>query len=521
MLFTSINFIFFLIIVFLIYYVIPKKIRWIWLLVASYFFYGCASYIYILFLFTSTLLTYGCSLFIEKIRKAQEVYANDDTLSSDDKKKLKTKNQKKCKIILLLAIILLIGLLIMLKYLPFIFSIIKVNFSPLSLLLPVGLSFYIFQSVGYCIDVYRESYAAQRNFFKYALFISFFPQILQGPIGNYNSLSSQLYNGNSFDYIKFTSGLQRILWGFFKKLVVADRLALMVNTVYGNYNNYSGFVLLFATIFFAFQLYADFSGYMDIALGCAEALGIKLDENFSQPYFAKTIAEFWRRWHITLGSWFRNYVYYPILRSKCCLKIPKIFTNKKTSKNLTISLALLVTWILIGLWHGAAWKYVIYGLYYGIIIITSIILMPFYEKMKKKMHINAEKNAYKIFQIFRTFVLVCFGYIIFRADTIEQAFHIVGRMIFSFFNGITLSVKNLLVSLFVGNFSAFDFLLSVFSIAIIIVVDIIQNKTDTRKLIAKQNIIIRWAIFYLLLLMILLFGCYGSSSTNSFIYFEF
>ena len=412
--FVSLAFIIFLISTFIIYFITPKKYEWIVLLIASFIFYIWANWYFALYLLASIIVTYTAAILIAKY---------------DDEKK---KNW-----ILAASIFINIGILFVVKYLNFTIATavgvlnkfsLDVVFNGLNILLPIGLSFYTFQSIAYVVDVKREMIEPQRNIFKYALFVSFFPQILQGPIGRYETLAPQLYEGHDFSYENFFKGAQRIILGFFKKIVVADFVGLFVNTVFANPDKAYGFVGVFGAIGYAIQLYADFSGFMDIAIGTSKVLGIELDENFNTPYLSKSIAEYWRRWHITLGAFFRDYVYYPILRTKTSKKLLTL-KNRKLGKNIATLISLLITWALIGIWHGANWTYLLHGLYYGVIISSSILLEPIYKKVNDKIKIK--DNIKDIFRIIRTFIIVCFGYILFRSESL-QAF---GTYLSSMFSG--------------------------------------------------------------------------------------
>ena len=335
MLFTTGNFIFFMVIMLFLYYIIPRDKQWCLLLIGSYFFYACASPIYLIFLLFTTIVTYTAAIVIDKNYCLQAKYLETDgkNLSKEEKKiyKSKVSRRQKMSIVAVTAVILLmLGIFkystFLLKSFSGLFNLFGVSTESITLkfILPIGLSFYVFQSLGYCIDVYRGTSTAEHNFFKYMLYVSFFPQLLQGPIGDYNRLSPQLFKGHEFSTNNVIYGLQRAIWGFFKKLVIANQISVVTKDVWMQYTSYNGFLFwLFMLILYAIELYADFSGYMDIAIGCAQMLGITLDENFDAPYFSKNIAVYWRRWHITLGAWFRNYVFYSVLRADWCNNLRK------------------------------------------------------------------------------------------------------------------------------------------------------------------------------------------------------
>lgn len=427
--FTSAWYLLFIAIVFVLYYALPKKYQWGVLLASSLVFYLIAGFTYFIYLVASILITYFVGLFIDLMNKKQEKEISlKENITKEEKKSIKKVYNTKKSWLLAAGIILNLGILLVVKYIDFIcgnvvslLNLMGVNLSwnELNFVLPLGLSFYTFQSIGYCIDVYRGTIEAEKDLFKYALFISFFPQILQGPIGRYNTLSPQLLQEHKLNYDNVFEGTQRIILGYFKKIAIADFVGIFVNDVFANSANAFGIVGVLGAIGYAIQLFADFSGFMDIALGSAKLLGINLDENFDRPYLSRTIPEYWRRWHISLGAFFRDYVYYPLLRSKLCTKLLKS-KHKKLGSIIATSLSLFVTWFLIGLWHGASWTYVFHGIFYGLIIISGLILEPIYKKIKEVLHISNTNKVFNCFQVLRTMTIVCFGYILFRSTSLSN-----------------------------------------------------------------------------------------------------
>ncbi len=343
--FNSISFLIFFPFVTLCYFLIPHKIRWIWLLISSYYFYASWNPKFAILMAVTTIITYLSGIIIEK---ANEIY--------DKEKSILLK-----KFVVFLSLTACLGILFTFKYFNF-FSInlirvfswldITINIPQFDLLLPIGISFYTFKSLSYTMDIYRNDIKAERNLGKYALFVSFFPQLLAGPIEKSKDFLCQFSEKQAFDYERVKNGLLLMLWGFFQKLVVADRLAILVNTVYDNPSAYKGFEIIVATIFFSFQIYCDFSSYSDIARGAAQVLGFRSTNNFKQPYFSKSIKEFWRRWHITLSSWFKDYLYFPLGGNKCG-KLRNYFN-------------IMVVFLVSGLWHGAGLNYIIWGGLHGI-----------------------------------------------------------------------------------------------------------------------------------------------------------
>lgn len=529
MVFTTLEFMIFMTAVFILYYAVPRNKQWCFLLLASYVFYAFASPLYLIFLFFTTAVTYLGSRVLDRNYINQDAYLKKEgkDLSKEGKKAYKTRMQRKQREIIVSVTVILLLMLGVFKYANFayrnfssllgIFGV-KTNDTALNIILPVGLSFYIFQSLGYCIDVYREMVAAEYNFFRYALYVSFFPQLLQGPIGDYRRLAPQLFREHEFSYTNAKYGLQRVAWGFFKKLVIANHISLIIDGVWSSCESYNGFLFwMFVLILYSFQLYADFSGYMDIAVGCAQMLGITLDENFKNPYLSKSIAEFWRKWHITLGAWFKNYVFYPILRTDWCNGIRKKYkkTHPYISKTVPDVIALLIVWTLIGLWHGADWSYVVYGLFHGSFIILSVILEPVYIKIDERFPGRKTSKIYSLFQIARTFIIVTFGYAIFRPADLS----VTGGILHQMFSGT--GFHDLL---YLGGYNFKEFIEIFIGMSALLFVDVWHYNSDGQMLrdrISKMSSFGRWLVYITLLLLIIIIGAYGKSELNQFAYFRF
>lgn len=422
MYFTSYGFILFLIIVFAGYYTIFSKFKWQFLLAASIVFYAFSGLSNLVYIFATVISTYIVSRRLAVLHEKQEAYLKDyrETLSKEEIKGYKSAEKSKRRKWLVSCLVFNFGVLAAVKYADFmIFNINALTgafggkpLGFLGLVLPLGISFYTFQTMGYIIDVFRGKRPAEKNIFKLALFTSFFPQLIQGPISRFDDLREGLFAGRErrFDKDTFSHGIMRVLWGFFKKLVIADRLLVAVKTLVGDTAAYRGAYVLAAMLFYAVTLYADFTGGIDITIGVAEALGIRLKENFDRPFYSKSIAEYWRRWHITMGAWFRDYVFYPVSVSRPILKLLK-FAKKVLGdglgKRAPVYASTLVVWFLTGLWHGSSWNFIAWGLANGIVIVISQELSPLYAKFHKRYSVG-EKAAYKAFQIFRTFWLMCF-----------------------------------------------------------------------------------------------------------------
>ena len=524
MAFTSFKFLEFLVLTVLVYFIIPQKYRWLVLLVSSYAFYLLSSPKTFIFVLITTVTTfYGAKAIGAKdARMKAHIAANKEKLDRAAKKEIKAATQKEKKKILLLIVLLNFGILAFLKYFRVYINDIAVmmgieNVFNAGMLIPLGISFYTFQSVGYVIDVYRSIDKPDDNLLKYALFVSFFPQIIQGPISKHNQLASQLYEGHPFDYTRVKFGAQLILWGFFKKLVIADRIGIIVNELFDNYTEYRGFFMIIAAVGYTIQIYGDFSGGIDIARGVAEIFGITLTNNFERPYFSRSVREFWQRWHITLGTWCRDYIFYPISLSPTFGQISKKsrkLLGEKTGKLLPVIIAQLATFTTIGIWHGANFKFIAYGLYQAIFIVGSLVFESQLNGMKRILRVNEDTYSWKFFQMVRTFAFVSFGRFFSRAATFGAATAMMKRcFVFNprvFFDG----------SLFQLGLTERDYVLLGFCLLFWIVISILQeNGIHIRETLSKQNLAFRWFIYILGFMAVLIFGIYGPGyDASTFIY---
>ncbi len=498
MLFNSYQFLIFFPIVVLIYWAIPLRFRYIWLLAASYYFYMCWNAKYALLLLFSTAVTYASGIIINKIK----------SLEIEEGKR--TRYMKLC---VAFSFVINIGVLAWFKYFNFIFENVQKVFAHIGIalsspafdiVLPVGISFYIFQALSYTVDVYRGDIYAEKNFLKYALFVSFFPQLVAGPIERSKNLLKQVAEPHRFDYEKCREGFLLMLWGFFLKLVIADRAAIIVNTVYNDYGSYPGMYLVVATVLFAFQIYCDFAGYSTIAMGAAKIMGFELMENFDCPYFAKSVSEFWRRWHISLSSWFRDYLYIPLGGNR-----------KGTARKY---LNMMIVFLTSGMWHGAQWSFIVWGGINGLYQIIGERLMPVRNKLNKLLRLKRESFGHKLFKVVTTFVLIDFAWIFFRANRFTDAFGIIKSMF---------SVRNWWVlfddSLFTLGLDWKNFVLLILAIVILLVSDIFKYKgIKVRKVIMRQELWFRWSLYIAVIAGILVFGIWGPGyDASAFIYFQF
>lgn len=496
MLFNSLSFLIFFPIVLLIYFIIPKKIRYIWLLIASYYFYMCWNARYALLLLASTLITYVAGLVIgyceQKVAVKKAVVAG--------------------------SLILNFGILFFFKYFDFALSGIEkvlerfgVAFETpqLDILLPVGISFYIFQAVGYTVDVYRGKIDAEKNVLRYALFVSFFPQLVAGPIERSTNLLSQLRNVDKiklWDTKRIQQGAIVMVYGYFMKMILADRIATMVDAVYDpmNYLQYEGFTVLIAAMLFSVQIYCDFAGYTHIAIGAAKIMGFSLRDNFNTPYLAISIKDFWDRWHISLTTWFKDYLYFPLGGSR----------KGKIRKYINIFLVFLLS----GLWHGAAWHYVVWGVLHGVLRIVGELTLGIREKLYTALHFKRDTLATKLWQLFFTFFLVTVLWMFFRGESVHQTLVLLKNMV-TVYNPWVLTDG----SLFTLGLDAKEWNVMLVSIGILMLIDVCKyKKIDLVAVFMKQNLWFRWGFFYLGIMAVVLFGVYGPQyNAAQFIYFQF
>ena len=423
MYFTSGMFVLFLALLVAGYYVIFRRWQWQFLLCASLVFYAFSGWDNLIYLGATIVSTFLAGRYMGGVQASllHTLEEGKDTFSTAEAKALRAEAKRRRKRALVACLLLNLGILSVVKYANFaigninsFLDLLGVNGSLgfLGLLLPMGISFYTFQAMGYLIDVYRSKKpdAAERSIFRFALFASFFPQMVQGPISRYGDLSKTLYQSRRFDSQIFGEGLLRVLWGFFKKLVVADRLLGAVRALTAAPDAYGGAYVLWAVLLYAVVLYADFTGGIDIAIGAAKMLGITVAENFDRPFYSKSIAEYWRRWHITMGTWFKDYLFYPLSASKpmlALIKPSKRIFGEKNGVRVPVYLTTLILWFATGLWHGASWNFIVWGLVNGVVIIISQELTPAYRKFHARFS-WAKRGFYGAFQVIRTFLLMCF-----------------------------------------------------------------------------------------------------------------
>ncbi len=502
---TSVSFLTFLVILVLLYYTIFRKKQWVVLLIASIIFLvmSCTKLYLILYVLYGFIITYFGAILIDKC-----------------------KNEKKRKITRTIFVILALATLVGLKYtnffgvtIQFIAKTTGINFvwNMVSFLAPIGISYYTIISIGYLLDVYRTAYKPQKNPFKYLTFMIFFPQMTSGPFNRYSEMKNELYNNHEFKIENIMSGIQRIMWGFFKVLVISERMGTLCNTIYGDINKYNGLYIVVAALFYTIQLYSNFSGCIDIALGTTRMLGIRMPENFRQPFFSKTMAEFWRRWHITLGTWFKDYIFYPMLKTdfiQNSIKKCKKIIGKKWGKKIPTYLAMLVLWIAIGIWHDGAYHFILAsGIIQWFYVVVGEVIAPAIEYINTKLKINSKGKIYRILQHIKVYLLFSFSLIFFRANSIAEGFNIV-KAGFAKFNP-EIFTNGALYSL---GLNVASFWIGIISIIILFIVDFYIQKRETE---GKKNKV-SYTLCFLLFFATLLFGCYGIGyNASDFIYGKF
>jgi len=502
--------------VMLFYNLMPQKHRGKVLLAASYLFFMLISRKLIFYLILSTFSIHHFALWISTIKNEWERDSKES--DKETRKAMKAAYQRKQLMVLVFAVVLHIGLLLCLKYMNFFSVNVNLLLSKMSFpvlmpefkfALPIGISFYTLQAVSYMIDVYKGTVEADKNLGRLALYMSFFPQIMEGPICRYSQTARKLYEGTAITYRSMTFGYQRILWGLFKKIVIADRLNMLVKTVFTDYQKYSGVVILVAMACYTCQLYMDFSGSIDIVIGSGEIFGLRMPENFRQPFFSKSVSEFWVRWHITLGSWFKDYIFYPLSLSKPFKKLTS--KGRKHLGNhfgplLTGSCALFVVWFCNGLWHGAAWKYIFFGMYYFVLILLASITEPVSKKGLALLHINKNKPAYLVWQIIRTVCLVNIGELFFRAKSLRAGLLMFQKMVAEFAPSAFRDGTLLKLGM-----DRQDFIIIILAVVIVFTVSIFHEKgIRLREKISGLNPLVRWTIYYAIIIIIVIFGAYGT-----------
>lgn len=526
MVITSIQFALFVLGSLVLFMVFPKKIKWISLLISSLLFYTLADLRCLGFVLFSSGSVWCAAKCIHN-NFEQENRKLEICQDKSDRREIKNVSKKKRKRILKITLFLNIGILILLKICKFmgvsfpVLGMMNGRSDVLNILMPLGISYYTFSVTGYLLDIYWKRYACEPNFFRFLTWTVYFPHIVQGPIARYGQSGMELKKQLSLKWNNFKFGTELILWGMFKKLVIADRISVFINTAYSeNYFLEIGIVSFLALVLDAVQIYTDFSGYMDIVTGVSEIFGVKLEKNFNHPFFARTVPEFWRRWHMSLGSWFKDYVYYPVSVSGFCKKVSKKLKGKCPDKVLGIILTaipVMCTWILTGLWHGTGIGYLAWGIYYGTLIILSVSFSGKIQEFWKRLSVNTENFSFRLFQHIKIFFIFMGGR--FLGNTI--GFHTRMVMIKSIFTDFTHGrFWNSVV--YQMGVNQFNFLILIVSICILILVSVMQEKCSVRKVYEQQNYLFKVAILCIAFYVVFLFGIYGPEyDVGNFMYQQF
>ena len=529
--FISLKFAFFVAAVLLVYYLVKPKYRYIVLLLASMIFYALTGIKNCIFILVTALSTYFCAILMENAAEKMKKYISDnkDTLTKEAKKELKSDLKKKQKRVLILCLVINFGILFFLKYANISIAYFNMyrlnyfnntNFIPfIDVILPLGISFYIFQSMGYLIDVYYSRSKASRSILKFMLFVSFFPQIIQGPISRFNDLMPELIEEKKFDFLNIKAGFYRIMWGLFKKLVIADRLAPYVTKSMDFAEYYRGPYILLGIFFYSFQIYCDFSGGIDIALGVAKMFGIEVTENFERPFFSKSISEYWRRWHITLGTWFKDYIFYPLSINKTILKFAKwvrTHLGEGLGKRIPIYLPMIAVWALTGMWHGSESRYVVWGLFNCVFIILGTEFEPISARIMTRFKLTEDMFVVKSYRVFKTFWLMSFLRLFDITKDVPTAF--------ATFKGVFQDWNMYSYSHFEDwySFSTENLVIAVVAIVILFIHSLVSRKGCISERIFKLPVLLQWIALSLLVLAVVLFGSYGIGyDASSFVYMQF
>lgn len=528
MVFLSYEFLGFLIIFVLAYYCLPGRFRWMVLLAGSLLFYMSSGVRYLAFLLVTAFSIFFLALRIEKIQEEGKQKIRQEGMKGEEKKAFRAGIKKRQRRILQTGLFLNLGILIVVKYTDFAiwnynqwlhFFGKETSVGFMNWALPLGISYYTLQALGYLLDIYHDKYPAEHNPFRLLLFLSFFPQVVQGPISRFDKLKETLFAVHELSWRKVSRGLQRILWGFYKKLVVADRIAPAVMAAGQNPYELGGIYVLAGMFAYTLQLYGDFTGGIDIAIGCAELFGVELPENFDRPFSADSLAEYWRRWHMSLMQWFREYVFYPLAGSRFFHNLrkggEKIF-GKKGSARIPMYGASLITWFLTGIWHGASWNFVVWGLVNGVILLASQEAASLYRRFHKTCPFS-NTPAYSRFMKFRTLLIV---------STVQM---------FEYYPSPAVAVQMFFGMFFSWNLSAFlggwqaslgisaaDLVILTFSVLLFCIVGALQEKENVRSRIGKRGRLVRFAIWFGLFLAVLILGIYGQGyDKQAFIYNQF
>ena len=501
----------------LFYSIVPQKLKKYSLIVMSFGFFWLISGKLVLVLAVTILSVHYFGLWLDRLinEKKSAVKQCED---KDEKKRLKKQYQNKMRAVVGLAAVIHVGMLLVIKYTAFFAGNVNSLLSAIGLsiqiaipkfVMPIGISFFTMQAMSYIFDVYRGKIKADGNLARLALFMSFFPQIVEGPICRYSDTADKLWNVTKIDYDNMAMGIRRLAFGLMKKAIVADRLNSAVGEIFTNYDKYDGEIMVLGAVLYTIQLYMDFSGSMDAVTGTGYIFGVVMPENFQRPFFSKSVSEFWKRWHITLGTWFRDYIFYPVSMSKPMKKLTAVSRKKLGNRYGPLTagaVALFCVWSLNGLWHGAAWSYIFYGMYHFVMILTGNIVEPLAEKFNKKPHLNPENFFYKGFKIIRTTIFVVFGELFFRAPGLGAGFGMCKIMFTSFtLKSINLSTLNSL------KLDRYDLIVVGVVLLIVFVVSILNERgKDVNATLSKQKLPVRWLVTLAMIMFVIICAAYGT-----------
>ena len=527
--FASTRFLLFLAVLFLLYYTIPRRYQWKLLLAGSLFFYYFAGWWCLIYISVTTVTTYLTARKLDELAREQDAWFKEHRgeLSKEERKVRKARDKSIRFRWMLSCLLVNFGILAVVKYTNFVIGNVNGALSlfgggqlpTLSLVLPMGISFYTFQAMGYLIDVYWGKCSAERSFGKFALFVTFFPQLIQGPIRRFGDLSGTLCKEHAWDCRQIAMGGERVLWGLAKKLIIADRLAIPLRTLVGDPEQYSGVYVLAVIFLYAVQLYADFTGGIDITIGVAQMLGIQVMENFQRPFFSKNVAEYWRRWHITMGTWFREYLFYPMSVSKPVLKLHQRCRNRfgRFGKHVSVHTCSLILWFVTGVWHGASWNFIVWGMLNGVVIIVSQELEPLYAKFHARFPQLDGSRGWDLVQILRTFWLMGAIRVLDVYRDVPLTFRQLASIVADFRPQVLWDGSFLELGIGSG-----DWLVAAAGTGAMLVCSLLGRRRPVRERLLDHSPHLAWAGCTALVLFTLIFGVYGIGfDATQFIYNQF
>ena len=502
----------------LAYAVAPRRARWVVLLAVSYYCFYHQSKKLLVFLFATTLSVYLCGLWISSLMQKRDVALKEKGVK---KRVVREEYKKRMRKVVAVAVVFNLALLVACKYLGFLLEIVQPLLAAIGMKTPIeaprigmptGISFYTFMALSYVIDVYRGSVKPDRDLGRVALFLSFFPQMLEGPIGRYSHSAEDLREGKDITRDNLYQGTLRILYGVAKKLIVADRLNVFVETAFDGYAAYDGGILALAAVLYTIQLYCDFSGTIDVAIGIGRIFGVTLPENFRQPFFSRTASEFWQRWHITLGAWFKDYVYYPVSLSAPCKKLTSAARKRfgvRYGPLLASSVALLCVWVGNGLWHGSGSQYLFFGLYYFVLIMLGGLVEPLAQSLAERIGFDRDCLPYRLFQSVRTLTIVFIGELIFRANGLAAGLQMLSTIGHNFtFDAIAQG------QVYEMGVDVHDFRIIALMLLVVFVIGYLkEHGHDVSAKIASNGTLVRWVVLAVLVLAVVVFGAYGPDYT--------